>query len=382
MMAELHENRIKTLDAFRCVAVLLVVTFHFCSRYTTPVENFNYYPYGDALAIYFQFGGFGVQLFFIISGFVILYTLERSKHIADFLFKRFVRLFPAILVCSVITYFFVEIFDKTYQFPIFHSASALNFIPSLTFSEPAIWIRIFHKKFDYVSGSYWSLWPEVVFYFSCSIIFFLNKKKFISNWFYLLTPTMIFKILVFYRMKPFVYNAPVLNVIVEKWGQLGLYCNFVNYMIYFSFGIFFYYIFSRKVIPVAATVICIVFALAELYLIEKTWMRIFLVCTLMIFSIFVYKPAAFSFLNNRLVIRIGVISYGIYLIHEFVGVILISKLGSLVQSPFLQKVVPVFVLFICIGFAEFMYRFYETPVMRFLKKKLLQHHPEKMMKAT
>ena len=46
------------------------------------------------------FGHFGVELFFIVSGFVIARTLERTDTLAQFALQRFARLYPAFLACS------------------------------------------------------------------------------------------------------------------------------------------------------------------------------------------------------------------------------------------------------------------------------------------
>jgi hypothetical protein len=43
----------------------------------------------------FVYGLFGVELFFIMSGFVIFMTLERSATLFDFAVSRFARLPPA-----------------------------------------------------------------------------------------------------------------------------------------------------------------------------------------------------------------------------------------------------------------------------------------------
>ena len=50
-----------------------------------------------------MFGHFGVELFFIVSGFVIAGTLEQTDTLAQFALQRFARLYPAFLACSVLT---------------------------------------------------------------------------------------------------------------------------------------------------------------------------------------------------------------------------------------------------------------------------------------
>jgi peptidoglycan/LPS O-acetylase OafA/YrhL len=47
-------------------------------------------------------GHFGVELFFIISGFVPLMTIERRKTVRAFAIARFTRLMPAFLAALVL----------------------------------------------------------------------------------------------------------------------------------------------------------------------------------------------------------------------------------------------------------------------------------------
>ena len=74
-------NRLQELDALRGIAVMLVVFLHFTSAD------------GQSKNI-FKLGVTGVDLFFVISGFVILLTLEKTKNWQDFVVGRFSRLYP------------------------------------------------------------------------------------------------------------------------------------------------------------------------------------------------------------------------------------------------------------------------------------------------
>ena len=69
-------RRLHSLDALRGLAALGVVAYH----------------YLDQPAYY---GLLGVELFFIISGFVILMTLERVPSLLQFAIGRAARLYPA-----------------------------------------------------------------------------------------------------------------------------------------------------------------------------------------------------------------------------------------------------------------------------------------------
>lgn len=72
-------GRLQGLDALRGLAALAVVLFHYTARFdelfaTTPQSSLS-----------FPNGHYGVDLFFIISGFVIFMTLQRMRRPADFL---------------------------------------------------------------------------------------------------------------------------------------------------------------------------------------------------------------------------------------------------------------------------------------------------------
>jgi len=57
----------------------------------------------------YKFGFFGVQLFFMISGFVILMSLEKTEGFFHFIYKRWIRLFPALLIASL-WYILLQVF--------------------------------------------------------------------------------------------------------------------------------------------------------------------------------------------------------------------------------------------------------------------------------
>ena len=65
-------NRLQELDALRGIAALMVVLFHF----TMGRQEAN---------LGFKLGTTGVDLFFIISGFVIFMSLSKVKNSKDFI---------------------------------------------------------------------------------------------------------------------------------------------------------------------------------------------------------------------------------------------------------------------------------------------------------
>jgi len=84
-------KRIPALDGLRGVAILLVLWFHF--RYYMGGEPIQY-----TLALLGEFGWIGVDLFFVISGFLITRILLESKkndnYFGTFYSRRALRIFP------------------------------------------------------------------------------------------------------------------------------------------------------------------------------------------------------------------------------------------------------------------------------------------------
>jgi peptidoglycan/LPS O-acetylase OafA/YrhL len=77
-----ESGRLEQPDGLRAVAALSVVGFHFTTRYDAALVHAQPLPFG------LPFGHLGVALFFVISGFVILMTIDRARSPSDFVFAR------------------------------------------------------------------------------------------------------------------------------------------------------------------------------------------------------------------------------------------------------------------------------------------------------
>ena len=91
-------RRLAEIDALRGVAALAVVLFHYTTRFV------ELYAPAATPSFAVPLGHYGVNLFFIISGFVIFMTLARTQRSMDFVVSRFSRLFPAYWAAIAITY--------------------------------------------------------------------------------------------------------------------------------------------------------------------------------------------------------------------------------------------------------------------------------------
>ena len=95
-LMDLHTYR-QDIEALRGLAVIAVVIFHL---------NQSWLP-----------GGFtGVDIFFVISGYVVTASIFRShsnkilEHLFEFYVRRIIRLMPALLVCIAITTLLTAVF--------------------------------------------------------------------------------------------------------------------------------------------------------------------------------------------------------------------------------------------------------------------------------
>lgn len=361
----MSRQRIELLDSFRFLAIMGVLFFHFTYRWGNILPSSKFY--GN----FAEYGSMGVPFFFVISGFVISYTLRNTDSMGAFFKNRFIRLFPPLLLCTLITFTVTAFLDTNAIFPEAHKPT--NLMPSLTITNPAIWSLFSKRDFDWIDGSYWSLWIEVEFYAIAAALYFADKNKFMRN---LLWTTIVLSIIK--------YIPPVfMNV---SWGSRshpGLIPFFTNlkevyklfriiyYIPWFALGSFFYYLFqgyrplSNKILDLSLLVVlCFLYGDRYIY---RGW--VMHVVVLVFFGLLVYKQEWLAFLNFRILQRIGVISYTLYLIHEDVGVLLMTKIGPHVRW---NPLMPLLMMVVFILFAELSFRFYEKRAGRWLKKLLFK----------
>jgi peptidoglycan/LPS O-acetylase OafA/YrhL len=141
-----ESGRLAQLDGLRALAALSVVGFHYTTRYDAAVVHVQPLPIG------LPFGHLGVELFFVISGFVILMTVDRARSASDFVFARASRLFPTYWVAVLLTAFAL----RAVQMP--------GYQRSLT--DIAVNLTMVQEYFGIASidGAYWSLGVELLFY--------------------------------------------------------------------------------------------------------------------------------------------------------------------------------------------------------------------------
>lgn len=351
--------------------------FHYFSLWFPPNKTTSYYPYGKSYD-FFHFGYLGVEFFFMISGFVIAFTLTQTNGFVEFWKKRFIRLFPSMFVCSSITLILFLLFDSDNLIP--YSHSFINFLVSITFISPQIANKIllqFNISGNYINGSYWSLWPEIQFYFVASSLYFLNKKNFVKNiaYFSLIIFWLNFSALIIFE------NTLTINTLhlsfnhqqIESYKNLSnTVFNYLYYSMYFLIGILFFQLYSREKVMISVMLIILsAFSLLiyENYINLNQFLPFYILAgMLVLFAVFILFHNKLSFLAIKPITSIGIASYSLYLIHEPIGILLINKYAGLFGK--LDFLFPFLVILLLIFFSLFSFRYIEKPVGVLLKKKL------------
>jgi peptidoglycan/LPS O-acetylase OafA/YrhL len=170
-------DRAPELDLLRFIAATLVVVYHYAYRpLVDGAVSSTAYGFLQDMATY---GYLGVPLFFMISGFVIVWSAA-GRTAGQFLQSRFLRLYPMFWVGVVITLFVVwiaghrpELFDAKVI------AANLTLVPAY-FDVP------------FVDGVYWTLAIELKFYLMILAAILLRQMPRIEAWMYLWLTASIF----------------------------------------------------------------------------------------------------------------------------------------------------------------------------------------------
>ena len=141
-------GRVGGLDVLRGCAAAAVMLHHHGQYYDV------LYPGRTPLSVDLGAGHFGVELFFIISGFVILMTIERKKTVLDFGLSRMARLMPAFLVALLLATVILIVQPMP---PNLDTPTPRQFLANLTMA-PSLLGEVA------VDMPYWTLTYELVFY--------------------------------------------------------------------------------------------------------------------------------------------------------------------------------------------------------------------------
>lgn len=309
------QSKVIFADQLRVLAFLSVVFVHWFATYFVmpplvasvtgsalfPIPSLDFYekmlpPFMPG----FNYGPFGVSIFFLISGFVIPFSCEKRDGLS-FLKARFFRIYMPYAVALGGSVAFAYLTSR-YYWHTSYSVSPLEFISNVTLTNSIFGIR----SLDIVN---WSLSVEVKFYILCFFIVpYLRAGYFF--------PFLIFGIAsVFINM--FFGDAK---------SQIPMEMMFITYM---SVGVLFNYLISRRITLAKFSFLVLIqmalFAASLHYSSRSSGFFIELMSPIYALIIFgVCYALRERFIDFRFLRFTAAITYPVYILHFIIGLGLIK----------------------------------------------------------
>jgi peptidoglycan/LPS O-acetylase OafA/YrhL len=167
MSLETSLKRIPELDLLRFLAASVVVIYHHTYQFTAGASSYDgAFPTIQSGS---RFGYLGVNLFFLISGFVILWSAS-NKTVRQFVASRALRLYPTFWAAILLTLIAVAVLGPEGGFP------SVRTIITNTTMVPG------YLGSDFIDGVYWTLAVELKFYLIVAIIILFKQLRHIEIW--------------------------------------------------------------------------------------------------------------------------------------------------------------------------------------------------------
>jgi peptidoglycan/LPS O-acetylase OafA/YrhL len=301
-MADPGTRRFQELDAFRGIAAAWVVLFHFVMRYQhtdmpfVVQERWVHALAGTVLGWLPDIGTIPVAWFFIISGFVMTWTLERARTWRDFAASRVARLYPvywAAIAAIVIEQVWLPLPETGF--------TLVQCLVNLTMLQEILGV-------PHVSGVFWSLTIELVFYIGMAVLLRLgllgHLHAICAAW-----------VLACIANRLLAFGGIEVPWRVQKYGLL-------IYGPFLAAGIMYYHLWKghRPRTSMALIALCLLsVVLASTPLSAVVYALIFATMWLAV-------QGQLRFLTNRPLLWLGSISYALYVAHEGVGFRLMYEL--------------------------------------------------------
>ena len=337
MLAPSPKRRIYELDALRGIAAFAVVLYHFYQRYD------QIYGHSFSFSNNISYGKLGVELFFLISGFVIFLSLDRIKSRLDFPVARFARLFPAYWFAVILTFTSVAVFGLPGREATFGDA-ALN----LTM------LQGYMRNVEAVDGVYWTLTKELSFYALMYLLFLTKQLKHIEAW------------CLGWLGLSLAYMFQLDGMFQGHWSYILFNQLLItDYAHLFVAGICFYRVYARKSSDL--TIALLVLSLAMNGLMYQDFSLFLVASFYCLFLILILLPI--HFLKNRVLLFLGGITYSLYLIHQNVGYLIIRQGYLHGVHPFISILGAIAVV---VGLAYVSHRYIEMPANRAIRARYQQ----------
>ena len=405
-----HREEVPGLTGLRFIAAFSVLLGHSLSWFAAEHDT----PWGVTYWLS-QASGFGMTLFFVLSGFVIHYnyatliTRQRLRGVAAFLWARFARLYPLLLLMMII---YVLVSRRDFDFWSGHPErfnSVIRALPYFLLSLQS-WFYVVIDGNPLISaiggGSpiTWSISTEWFFYWAYPCLAWLLLRSRTSQ--ATVVAALLWCVLwialaggLYDRIPQF--DAWAINHFGPIAGsQEHMQESFARWLLFFSpylrIGEFilgalvaqlYVQLRERKVTVLENSVGTVVFcaAIASLVLITyleyspNVGMNIFRKLSMnfalapsaatIIFCAARYRNAISQILNLRSVIMLGEASYSIYLVHDIVLISAIRLTGSAVHGAVYDAVKLVLLVALILLISLTLYSYYEAPARKWLRQR-------------
>jgi peptidoglycan/LPS O-acetylase OafA/YrhL len=287
-----HSNNFDLLRFTAAVFVLLGHSYHLLNL---PLEE----PL-TKISGHLFFGELGVDIFFVISGYLVLSSWDRNSNLGKFLKNRVLRIFPALIVVVFLTAFVLGPLVTTLSMKeYFFNPATWRYLESMTiyhiyFTLPGVFEQNIFK--DVVNGSLWTLPIEFSLYMILLILGIIGAYK--------KRVAIVFSSVVLFIL--YIYHQPTLSEITIPFVGDGV--RITRLALFFIAGMI-YFLYRER----------IVFDWRLLLIFFIVWVASFNSGYLQIFSFICipYFVMFFAFIPHNVLNsfgKFGDFSYGIYII--------------------------------------------------------------------
>ena len=311
----MNKPRANEIDLLRFLAALAVVLFHYAFRGYAAHSSSMPYPLLGAAA---KYGLYGVELFFLISGFVILMSASGGS-LKHFVISRIVRLYPAFWVCCTLTFLVLLMFGR-------NQPTVVQYLSNLTMlSGFSLMQKI--APGSHIDGSYWSLVVEMRFYALVAVVLLLRQihraEVFLATWF---AAVALFELTGMDHLR---------DVLI------------VDYAAYFIAGAMMYQVWSHGLSWLRAGVIlgCWVLSLYESWIALPKFEAnndvvmdrgiVLSLVTAFFVLMFLVATKRTGWIGRRNWIVLGALTYPLYLVHQSIGYVIFNHLYPAVDAHLL-----------------------------------------------
>ncbi|MDN0195324.1 acyltransferase [Streptomyces sp. S.PNR 29] len=312
-----RESRLRALDGLRLVAALMVAAYHYGGRGGEVTEAWGSSPGRQfpTLHTFFAYGCLGVQVFFVISGFVICMS-GWGRPLKSFFASRASRLLPAYWVAVVLV-------TAVFALPMvaYEAVSPSDALVNMTMLQMPLGV-------DRVLGVCWTLWAEIRFYalFAlCVVLPGASRRRvimFCACW----------TLAVVIAQSA---NEPLLDVVLMP-----------EYAPFFIGGIGLYLVHRDRRDAYAWGIVAVSWLIGQHYAVQSLWhapdaggfsyrssFGIMLVVTFGFVAVAAIALGWLSWANWRWLTVAGALTYPFYLVHEHLGWVVIHALHRGLNLP-------------------------------------------------